>query len=356
MNKFIVPLIVGLALAFSCFQVFDTTSSDSLKFTENSETPAYLGETFKLWMKRFNKSYTSEAEFKHRLGIFIKNYTALPELRKPRTHKVGLTIFSDLTKEEFLIKYGGQFSPKDAIPSTFKTPNPKDRLASATITPVDHRNKLVGIKDQSSCGACWAFATNAGLEYAFNTVNSVPSDSLASLSEQELVDCTSPTTGCQGGAMELAIQYVMGSGVSSEASYPYIINNGQCDLTGRPRVVASQDILNYIRIPTGDGVSLERAVADSVVQITVDATDLFTYVGGVIKSASYTQVNHAVAIVGYGTDSGTGVDYYSVRNSWGTWWGEEGYFRVIREPLVPGLGVLGIRYTPYYPILQKHQE
>ena len=346
MNKFITPLI-GMIVAFGCFHVF--SSPDATQSPNNIAIPAYLGETFKLWMKSHNKSYATDAEFKHRLTIFVDNYTALPELRKTRTHQVGLTKFSDLTTNEFLTKYGGVLKSQKPIPTSFRAHS--GVRSRGSTTPVDHSDKIVEVKDQAACGSCWAFSSNAALEFAYNTANRVPADKLASLSEQELVDCCAESNGCNGGMIDFAMDYVKSQGLSSEASYPYKAMNGKCDTKDKPRVIGTTDMVKYIDVPAYDGIELEKAVSTNIVAITVDATDLKTYVGGVITFAFFNGINHGVAIVGYGTESGTDLDYYKIRNSWGTGWGEGGYFRVAREPTVPGIGVMGIRTNPTYPIL-----
>jgi C1A family cysteine protease len=89
---------------------------------------------------------------------------------------------------------------------------------------------------------------------------------------------------------------------------------------------------------------LLAAIAKGPVSVTIDAsqTVFHQYSGGIISgTACGTSLDHAVAAVGFGTDAETGLDYYLVRNSWGTSWGEGGYFRVAREG--DGYGVCGIQ-------------
>ena len=98
--------------------------------------------------------------------------------------------------------------------------------------------------------------------------------------------------------------------------------------------------------------ALLAAVAQQPVSVAVAATtSTFVYYrGGVISStACGTSLNHGVTVIGYGTDSALG-DYWLVKNSWGTWWGEKGYFRVKRDNNA-GPGICGILLMPSYPTI-----
>lgn len=59
-------------------------------------------------------------------------------------------------------------------------------------------------------------------------------------------------------------------------------------------------------------------------------------------------MNHAVNVVGYGTDAATKQNYWLMRNSWGANWGEKGYFRLLRDGK-PGMGICGMRQRAYVP-------
>jgi C1A family cysteine protease len=87
------------------------------------------------------------------------------------------------------------------------------------------------------------------------------------------------------------------------------------------------------------------------VSIGVDANDSAYkfYKSGIIKKRCGTVINHAVLLVGYGTDNG--VDYWMVKNSWGGKWGEDGYFRILRDMNKKDEGMCGIQQTPCYPIV-----
>jgi C1A family cysteine protease len=79
----------------------------------------------------------------------------------------------------------------------------------------------------------------------------------------------------------------------------------------------------------------------------LNANHLQRYTSGVLNVANCpTGINHAIAIVGWGSHNG--IDYWIVKNSWGTGWGENGYFRIIR-----GKNMCGINGHYFYPLMKN---
>ena len=96
-------------------------------------------------------------------------------------------------------------------------------------------------------------------------------------------------------------------------------------------------VSGYTQVPTNDYVALMEAVSKQPVQISLSASELVfqNYESGVLDTCNKTEitVDHAVQLVGYGTETTEtgGLDYWLVRNSWGTSWGEEGYIKMARS-------------------------
>jgi C1A family cysteine protease len=129
-------------------------------------------------------------------------------------------------------------------------------------------------------------------------------------------------------------------GITTEADYPYTANTGFCeaDWGGAVEVSEVNPVKSYSQS------ALMAAIANGVTAVTIESASLVfrQYTSGVISDTSCgTSLDHAVAAVGYGTDSATGLDYYLVRNSWGANWGDNGYVKIAR--VGDGYGICGIQ-------------
>lgn len=186
------------------------------------------------------------------------------------------------------------------------------------------------VKDQGGCGSCWAFSTAETMESAV----AIASGKLMTFSEQQLVDCApnpqhcGGTGGCSGSVQEVAMNYSKKAGITTEASYPYTAQTGQC----QPEKIKSVATIDgYVKLPTNDYDALMNAVATvGPIAISVAASQGWSfYGGGIFNGDCGWIVDHAVQLVGYGSENGKG--YWIVRNSWGSGWGESGYIRISRE-------------------------
>uniref|UniRef100_A0A672JWM3 Cathepsin 12 n=1 Tax=Sinocyclocheilus grahami TaxID=75366 RepID=A0A672JWM3_SINGR len=196
------------------------------------------------------------------------------------------------------------------------------------------------------CGSCWAFSTTGAIEgQMFKKTGR-----LVSLSEQQLVDCSRSygTYGCSGAWMANAYDYVIHKGLESSDTYPYTSADTQPCFYDRSSVVTR--ISDYRFIPARD----EQALADAVatigpitVAIDADHPSFLFYSSGIYKESNCNpnNLNHAVLVVGYGSEGGK--DYWIIKNSWGTGWGDGGYMRMIRN----GKNTCGIASYALYPIV-----
>lgn len=202
-------------------------------------------------------------------------------------------------------------------PLTFAQTPPAhvDWRSTGAVTPV---------RDAGQCGADYAFAATAALEGA----HKIATGHLIALSEQELVDCSIVyrNSGCNGGGVSEAFEWVKQHGIATLADYPYTAREGNCRQHARPAVH-----LKSFRTIATDLTSLMAAVATQPVAVLIDASsgDYQHYEGG-IYACHAEHGNHWVAIVGYGTTA-SGQPYWIVKDSHGTRWGESGYMRMARS-------------------------
>lgn len=319
---------VILALAFAAVASAARPKLDDL--------PSY---TFARFVKDFHKNY-SPKEMVEREKIFnakLKSIVAINEAN--RGWKETLNEMADYTAEEFKARKGIKKSMLYKNHEARSGAKPKQASLDGLPKSVDWRNEgvVTSVKNQGHCGSCWTFGATEALESAV----AIATGELYTLSEQQFVSCVEDpdecggTGGCEGATMELAFDYAMDHGLVSEWTTPYTSYNGDdgnCTLTAEvPLRVAG--ITGYTVTLQNDYEDLMTAVARSgPVSITVDASQWSTYQGGVFDGCDQEapDLDHGVLLVGYGTETSTGQDYWLVRNSWGPAWGEQGYIRLAR--------------------------
>jgi len=293
-----------------------------------------------------HKKHYEHGEFFHRYNIFKTNMDKIMNHNNANhTYTLAMNEFGDLSFAEFKSKYMGYKN----IQAPFITSKNTEKLDSNinAATSLDWRSTnnpkkvvaVTAVKNQQQCGSCWAFSSTGSMEGTW----AIAGHPLVSLSEQQLVDCSSNygNQGCNGGLMAQAFEYVIANGgICSEAAYPYQAADGTCQTTCTP--VAK--ISSYTNLPQNQESTLIPAIQNGPISIAIEAdTDVFQfYSGGVFSDPSCgTNLDHGVLIVGYGTDSGK--DYWIVKNSWGASWGENGYIRLIRNQNMCGLAMMPVQ-------------
>lgn len=150
--------------------------------------PSHVHHLFEQWKVTHGKTYATPSEHTYRLKVFAQNYLRIyAQSLVAVNYTVGLNMFSDLTKEEFLIKYTGvKFS------NSQRTHEPTPRLTQQPAPPASvdwvAAGKVSAIKNQGNCGSCWAFSVISSIE----TTIAIQKGTLYNLSEQQLVDCATP--------------------------------------------------------------------------------------------------------------------------------------------------------------------
>ncbi|OMP12270.1 hypothetical protein COLO4_03345 [Corchorus olitorius] len=238
-----------------------------------------LIELFELWISKHGKIYESIEEKLLRFEVFKDNLKHIDRRnREISSYWLGLNEFADLSHEEFKSKYlglkpevfrkrqsPGEFTYKDVS----ELPKSVDWRKKGAVTPV---------KNQGSCGSCWAFSTVAAVE----GINKIVTGNLTSLSEQELIDCdTSFNNGCNGGLMDYAFEFIMANGgLHKEEDYPYLMEEGTCEEKKEESEVVT--INGYRDVPQNNEQSLLKALAHQPLSVAIEASDRdFQFYSGV---------------------------------------------------------------------------
>ena len=217
------------------------------------------------------------------------------------------------------------------------------------------------IKNQQSCGSCWAFSAVGALEPHIRLKTKKP----IVLSEQEFVDCvknikdplnvTTCCSGCEGGEPYSVFQFLIEkeNGKDDTAvQYPYTAIEGDCDILPTS---AGIKLKGYVNLPQDEDIIQNALFNHGPISVAVNANqDWQLYSKGIYDpsdeecSNSVYDLDHAVVLVGFGTEEG--LDYWLIRNSWGEAWGENGYIRLTR-----GSNACGIANQAMYPILHNKE-
>ncbi|GMN35085.1 hypothetical protein TIFTF001_005081 [Ficus carica] len=349
-----VPMVVLLLLAISTLSSALDMSivgyNDNLGDKTGSRTDDEVMAMYEAWLVKHGKVYNALGEKEKRFEIFKDNLRFIDEHNsQARTYKLGLNRFADLTNEEYRSTYlGTRIGGKKKVSQRYAP-----RVGEELPDSVDWRKEgaVAEVKDQGSCGSCWAFSTVAAVE----GINKIVTGDLISLSEQELVDCdTSYNEGCNGGLMDYAFEFIINNGgIDTEEDYPYKGYDGRCDQYRKNSKVVSID--DYEDVPVNDEIALQKAVANQPVAVAIEGGGraFQLYDSGVFTGTCGTALDHGVTAVGYGTDNG--VNYWIVKNSWGPSWGEDGYVRLERNLAGTTSGKCGIAMEASYP-LKKGQN
>lgn len=311
-------IVVGLMLTIACV------------FADPEEDRDW--EEFKIKYRQF---YLNRADEFIRKSIFLVNRRSILEHNQRaaqglESYTQEINQFAAMTDEEFESFYLSQNAP-----SSTRYPI-KPLTKQSAPRSVSWFSPSINVKNQAACGSCWAFSAVGTVEYAyqiFRGENHV-------LAEQELVDCNDAdgeNFGCNGGWQDLALKYIKEEGISVEADYPYEAKDGPC----RAQKRAAINVTEVYETEVGEE-SYRRNLYENgplAVDFWVDSKSFKAYKEGIYRSTNCNKpngaTNHAVILIGYGVENGT--EYWLLRNSWGSNFGEKGHFRMLRGQMMCNL-------------------
>jgi len=322
---------------------------------------AFYEQKFIDWVNKFEQKFENGVSFVKALENFIVNDDYITtENAKKLTYKLGHNKFSHMNIDEWreAVRLGIS-KPENAKKATKIHAAPADGKASLPAE-VDWvaSGAVTDVKDQGQCGSCWSFSTTGSLEGAYK----LKYGTLKSFSEQNLVDCDTLLNGggdlgCNGGLYDTAYEWIQhNGGLCAEEDYEYISGKTTKRSEDGCNTSCSKDtnanIASYTDVETHSDDALMSALAQQPVSVAIQADQMAfqLYSSGVFTAECGDNLDHAVLAVGYGTLDG--VDYYKVKNSWGTGWGMDGYILFGRGSDYGRAGQCGIlEGPPAYPTL-----
>lgn len=297
---------------------------------------------FEDWKKFFQpEGYQSILEHEDRRRVYEDNVAyILRENSKNSQMVLGVNQFSAMTHGEFRKTILMQPLNNDTIHKREELTHLDE---GKPLDSVDWRSAgaVTPVKNQGQCGSCWSFSATGAVEGCV----AIATGKLISLSEQELVSCSSANHGCSGGWPTRAFEFINeNGGLNTEGNYAYTASNAYCNRNKERHSVSVTH--KHVNIPSRSDQQLVAALRRGPVSVLIDASDrnFQHYRGGVFTQPCGSRLDHAVLAIGYDSQS------YTVKNSWGTWWGEKGYIRFARQVGDNGYGKCGILLQPSQPV------
>lgn len=307
-------------------------------------------ESFKKFKEINRKNYKGgKKEEKKRFQNFKKNKDRLEKEKnekKNKHYKLKLNKFADLDKNEFKKRFLNEVDvdyskiPKGLIRGKAGAVV-KENFSLIELAPINwvERGFVTPVEDQMDCGSCWAFGAAGMLESRYAISQKKP---LVPFSKQELIDCVTPLTGfpgsCNGGSHIFALYFSFYSNMIIDEEYTYNAYEDHC------RILPGSDLENkgvlpffqaFDVHPTVTQEKLYSILQNGPVAINIDASpdDFVYYESGILRyECEDNRSNHIVLLVGYGFDPESSKHYWIIKNSWSTWWGENGFARIEKTP------------------------
>lgn len=352
-------VVLAVFTAYSTFKsnMMVKTRRSAFDLGENDE----LAAEFSKWTEEENKTYLTPAEKNFRLKVFEESNRLVESLKTSGTgFEVTLGKFADLTNEEFLAQRTGlktmpkaleEISLGQSAPFIYKTltdipVSNHQMLGDTTTIDWEERGKLGSVRDQGKCGSCFSF-TAAVLTQSHYAIKK--STKVSEISEQHIVDCSKSygNNGCGGGLIETSLQMAVDIGVMPRSLYPYTAEHMSTCKHDPSRAYKAHT--NYAKIESENGKLMAAALNNGPLGIGIDSGPLKHYKSGVITAREGlcgTSVDHAVLLYGMGTYAGG--NFWKIRNSWGSDWGENGNFKIHAD--MDGPGLCGVSIQVCQPI------
>ncbi|CAJ0954308.1 unnamed protein product, partial [Mesorhabditis belari] len=286
-------------------------------------------DKFEEFASKWSKNYKNLDEMKRKARNWKKNMKIIDEEnKKNRGYKLGENIFTDMDDDEKAKYVMDIQSAQDSNAALDRVARRAKRgvIQTYATARADWRGKFMpAVRNQKSCGSCYAFAAINAIEVQWN---SIPNNTFSEFSEQQIVDCSTGNRGCNGGWPHSVMDYSYSAGNVPQDAYPYTAVAGECqNLTGQ-KIVS-----NWFRLSSIQDMEYYLTNVGPLTFSMWVPRSIYLYRSGIFYppllecKPSYAVGAHAMTIVGFGTDPND-EQYWIVRNSWGANWGEGGYLRM----------------------------
>ena len=348
-----------LLVTVSISNAFNYTTNYNIKFTN--------------WLSQFKINISGIIEFEYIFNNWLENDKLISYINsKNLTYTLGHNAFSGMNSKDFTNYLGYTINKNINNNEIISNEIISNEIIDNLPKIIDWREKgvVTNIKNQMNCGSCWAFSAIATVESAI----AIKTGNLYELSEQQLVSCAGikyGNFGCNGGMYTGAWSYLETTNPCTESSYPYtsgifnnIYNTSDVQLSCNKKCdYINYKVSNYVIVKPNSNSNLLNALSIGPVSIAIEAdtktfqlykSGIYTdYVGCNSNSKknginSEPNIDHAVVLVGYNMNE----QYYILRNSWDTTWGENGYMYIKYGSEYGLYGICGVLYQPMYPIIR----
>ncbi|XP_053625549.1 digestive cysteine proteinase 1-like isoform X2 [Plodia interpunctella] len=302
-----------------------------------------INRAFDSFIVEHDKNYKDDKEYRERQNFFKNNLRLINSVnRQHKSYSLALNQFADLSDTELSILNALHVHPTNISEYIYHD----DDTIGDDINSFDWRvyNAISPIKDQTVlCGSCYAFTSAAAIEstrFIYTGCQGV----LEEISEQAIIDCSwsagkKVNFGCDSGNLYYTLTYIKNFGVPTKDSYgPYLAMEGICNIKNAEKI---RKISNFVKIPK-DKTKIQNALRKNgplAIALNGNPKTFIFYSKGIYdneKCANQnTDLSHGVTLIGFGEESGE--EYWILKNSYGTKWGENGFMRIATKSNICGV-------------------